>query len=182
MRTLLKVSIMLMLVAGIFSCEKIKSIFDVEIDTTLSGNLDIDIQESAKKSAAGYDFESSATINPLDDEDIAEYTDKIKEFQVNGVEVEVIYVNKGDVVFESGTAFYISDMSNTITWTLSGDWDVMEGTTLSLEDMGDVYQAVADILDKKETFTVGAVGTCSQTDVYITLKMGIDTKVIANPL
>jgi hypothetical protein len=173
---------MLVFVAGMSSCESIKSIFDVEIDTVLSGDLDIEIQESPMKSTNGYDFESFTEVNPLEDDDVKEYEEKIKEFLVNGITVEAVYVDKGDVVFEEGTTFYITDANSKVTWTLKDNWTVLEGTTIDLEDLGDVYKAVAEILNKKKKFTVGAMGTCSQTNVYITLRVGIDTKVIANPL
>jgi hypothetical protein len=181
MRNLVKISLLIMLTAGLSSCEKIKSIFDVDFDTTLSGNLDIDIQD-ALKSTNSYTFKKTATVNPLDDEDIAEYIDNIKEFAVNEVIVEVLYVSAGNVVFKKGTTFSVFDNNSKVTWTLGSDWDVTEGTQLTLEDVGDVYKAVVDILDKKGSFSVGAEGESSETGVFVTLKIGIDTKVTANPL
>ena len=59
----------------------------------------------------------------------------------------------------------------------------LEGTVITLEDLGGkVYKGVEDILDRMGQFTVGAVGECTETDVYITLRIGIETKVTANPL
>ncbi|MCK4746192.1 MAG: hypothetical protein KAT15_04115 [Bacteroidales bacterium] len=182
MRNLVKIVVLIMLTAGLSSCEKIRSIFDVEFDTTLSGDLDIDIQEDALKSTNNYEFHSSATVNPLDDEDIEEYIDNIKDFAVNGVVAEVVYVNKGNVVFKQGTSFSIYDSNDKITWTLGGDWEIAEGTKITLDDISGVYEAVADILDKKGTFMVGADGVSSETDVSITIRLSIDTKVTANPL
>lgn len=182
MRNLVKIVMLIMLTAGLSSCEKVKSIFDVDFDTTLSGNLDIDIQDNPLKSTDNYTFKKSATVNPLDDEDIAEYIDNIKEFAVNGVFVEVLYVSTGNVIFREGTTFSVYDSNSTVTWTLGSDWNVTEGTKLTLDDVGDVYTAVAEILDKKGSFTVGAEGVSSETGVFITLKIGIDTKVTANPL
>lgn len=182
MRTPLKVMLLVMLAAGISSCEKIKSIFDVDFDTTLSGDLDIDIQEPVTKSTNNYEFEAFADIDPLDDEDIAEYVDNIKSFAVDGVVAEVVYVNKENVVFKQGTFFVISDSNTEVKWTLSSDWTIMEGTEITLEDAGDIYKSVADILDKKGTFKVGVSGVSSETGVYITIRIGIDTKVTASPL
>lgn len=167
---------------GISSCEKIGSLFDVEFDTDLQGDLDVAVQEQVKKSVAAYGFEASATVDPLSDDDIKEYVDNIKSFDVNDVIVEVLSVNKDEVVFKSGTYFYVADGSSEVRWTLGNDWTVTEGTQITLEDAGDLYAAVAEMLDKKGAFTVGTAGECSDTDVFVTLRIGIDTHVTAKPL
>lgn len=182
MKNLMKTGLLLALVTSLSSCEKIRGIFDVEFDSTLSGELDIEITESALKSAESYSFEAQATIDPLDDENIAEYIDNIKEMNVNGIVASVEYVNKEDVVFESGTFFRISDNTDAITWTLTGDWPIVEGTELTLEDLGGTYNMVEDVLNKKGSFSISTEGTCTRTDVFITIRLGIDTEVIANPL
>lgn len=182
MRNLVKYALLIMLAAGISSCEKIRSIFDVEIDTTLSGELDIDIQDQALKSVLDYAFKSQEDIDPLDDDDIAEYEENIKDMDVKGILATVVYVSKENVEFKAGTAFSISDQMSNVVWTLDDDWPIAEGTTITLGDLGDVYKAVAEILNRKKPFTIGAEGTCTQTDVYITIRMDIDTKVTANPL
>lgn len=182
MKNLVKLMLAILLTAGLSSCQKIKSIFDVEFDTTLSGDLDIDIQEPVKKSVDSYVFESWADVDPLEDDDIAEYQEKIKDFDVKTVLAEVLYINKGGVTFYSGTSFIIKDDLDEISWTLADDWAVEEGTTITLGDIGDIYKSVGNVLSRKKKFKVGAVGTCSETGVSITLRIGIDTKVTANPL
>jgi hypothetical protein len=182
MRNLMNFAILLALVAGLSSCEKIKSLFDVDFDTTFSGDLDIDIPESALKSAIGYEFQVQATIDPLDDEDVAEYIDNIKEMQVNDVLATVVAVNKENVAFESGTFFKIADDTDVVTWTLTSDWPITEGTELTLGDLGGTYKVVQDILERKGPFKIGVEGTCTQKGVNITIRLSIDTKVIASPL
>jgi hypothetical protein len=63
------------LTVGVASC----SLFDVEIDTTFEGDLQIEVDEPVMKSttAEGYPFEASDQIDVLDDEDVYEYQDKI---------------------------------------------------------------------------------------------------------
>lgn len=182
MRLLVKISLMIVLVAGLASCKKIKGLFDVEFDTTLSGNVDIDIQDPVVKSTNDYDFEAFKNVDPTDDPDIEEYLENIKEFAVSGVVAEVLNVSKEGVIFKSGTSFIVADNNSEVSWTLSEDWEVFNGTTLNLEDMGGVYDAIEEILDKKASFKVGVTGTSTETGVFITIKIGIDTEVTANPL
>ena len=181
MRKTLYFTLVVVLTAGLSSCESIESLFDIDFDTTLSGDLDISIQESAKKSAS-YSFSTYTEVDPLDDEDIQEYLDKIKDFDVNEIMAKAVYVNKGEVVFGPGTTFTIYDNIDKATWPAPDNWAVSEGTTLTLGDISKVYQTVADILTRKKPFTIGASGTCSETGVEVVIRISIKTKVIANPL
>lgn len=182
MRNLVKIVLLVILTASLSSCEKIKGLFDVEFDTTLSGDLDIEIPESAMKSTASHKFEKSAVVDPFANGDIAEYDDNIKEFAVDGVLVKVTYVSKKNIVFYSGTTFSIWDKTDGVDWTIENDWPIEQGTELTLKDLNDVYLEIEKILNKKGEFNVGANGLCSEEGVFITLRIGIDTKVTANPL
>ena len=182
MRNLIKIVLLVILTASLSSCEKIKGLFDVEFETTLSGDLDIEIQESAMKSTAIHEFKKYATVDPFANDDIAEYEDNIKEFAVEGVLAKVTFVSKKNVVFYSGTTFSISDNVDGVEWILENDWPIEQGTEVTLKDLNDVYLEVEKILNKKKEFTVGAKGECSEEGVSITLRIGIDTKVKANPL
>ena len=183
MRNLLNIFMLVILTAGLSSCEKIKGLFDVEFETILQGDLDIYIQESVMKSTANHEFEKYATVNMFDDIDIAEYEENIRYFEVNGVMAEVMFVDKENVVFKSGTILTIFDDTDGVEWTMQDDWPIAKGTKLTLKDIGgEVYQKVKTILDKKGEFKVGAKGESSEDNVHITLRIGIDTKVIANPL
>lgn len=182
MRNLIQVALLVILTASLSSCEKIKGLFDVEFETTLSGDLDIEVQESAMKSTASHKFEKSAEVDPFANDDIAEYEDNIKDFAVDGVLVKVTYVSKKNVVFYKGTKFSIWDDEGGVDWTMENDWPIEQGTELTLEDLSKVYLEVEKILNKKKAFNVGVDGLSSETGVFITLRIGIDTKVTANPL
>jgi hypothetical protein len=183
MKNLIKILLLLVMTAGLSSCEKIRSIFDVDFDTTLSGDLEIDIQDmEVLKSAEEYAFKDEVTVDPMDNEDIADYIDNIKKMDVNDVILSVEYVNKQDVIFKSGTYFRVANYTNEVTWTLSGDWPIVEGTEITLEDLGGTYDALEKILDTKVVFTISTEGTCTVTNVFIVIRLGIDTKVTASPL
>ena len=183
MRNLLKIVLLIMLTAGLSSCQKIKSLFDVEFETTLTGDLNIDIPESAKKSTNFVKFEDSALLNPLSDDDIAEYSENITNFDVTKVLGEVTYVNKSNIVFKSGTSFYITDGTSTVTWIIDSDWSIVERTQLTLGDIGsEIYKEIGEILGKLEQFTVGIDGECSESGVSVDIDFIIEVTVAANPL
>jgi len=179
MKSLTKVFLLAMLAIGLASC----SLFDVEIDTSFDGYLDIEVQEPVMKSTeAGFPFQSSTTIDVLDDEDVYEYQDKIDDFLVSGVTVEVTWVNQTGVEFEAQTAFTITNGTRTAQWTLESNLPIEEGTTVDLQDLGSAYETVNAILGDMKPFTVSAAGTCNKAPVSAILKLGIETKVVANPL
>ncbi len=183
MKHLLKIALPLILSAVLVSCDSLESLFDVDFKTTLSGTLNIDVPDPIKKAADGFPFADSITIDPLQDDEIAEYADKIVNITADSVMVEVVSVNKDDVVFLSGTTITISDETHTVTWTITSDWPINAGTTLKLEDVGgNVYDGVTYILSRMEVFTASAAGTCSQSGVVVVLKIDIETTVTGNPL
>ncbi|MEZ5071438.1 MAG: hypothetical protein R2751_10820 [Bacteroidales bacterium] len=170
------------LMTGLQSCEKVKGLFDVDFETTLSGDLDVNVPAAAMKSTSGTSFSASVTVDPLSDDEIEKYADKIRNFDINTVVAEVISVDKGSVVIQSGSSFTISNASQSATWTLGDDWTITAGTTLTLEDLAGIYDAVGEILETKEVFTISTQGECSDSDVQITIRVDIDTVVTGNPL
>lgn len=182
MRNLAKIVLLISLSAGLTSCEMVRGWFEVEFDTTLSGDLDIDIQESAKKSTNDHDFQASTKLNLLDDEEIEKYEANITEIEVTGIVAEVTYLSTSSVIFRGETSFSISDSSSSVEWTLGNDWTIFEGAEISLEDMGGTYDLVKGILDKHGEFQVSTVGKCSEAGVSIVITIGIDAIIKASPL
>ncbi len=182
MRNLVKIVLLISLSAGFTSCEMVRGWFEVEFDSTLNGDLNIDVQESVKKSTNSHGFQASTTLSLLDDEEIARYEDNINEIEVTGIVAEVTYLSTSSVIFSSETSFTITDGSSTVNWTLGNDWTVFQGAELSLEDLGGTYDLVKEILDKHGEFQVSTVGECSESGVSITIQIGIDVIIKASPL
>lgn len=187
MKKAIHFAILVMLAGTITSCEKIKSWFDVEGDSTLSTNLNIDVAEPAMKSTASITFHDEALIDPLSDKDIDEYQENIKEIEATNVVATVTSVNgkeEGtDVIFYKETYFAVKG-SQEAKWILDEDWNVKVNDKITLkDDIGAVnYNKITDMLTDLETVTVIAHGECNQSGVYVVLKVGIDIKYTANPL
>ena len=179
MKSITKVFLLAVLAIGVASC----SLFDVEIDTTFEGQLDIEVQDNALKSTdSPFPFSESITIDVLDDEDVYEYQDKIDDFIVSGVTVKVTWVNQEGVEFLPGTKFTISNNTRTAEWELESSMPVEEGVTVDLTDLGKAYETINLILGDMKPFTISATGDCNKAPVSAILILGIKTKVVANPL
>jgi hypothetical protein len=180
MRHYAKLFIWALMALGLASC----SFFDVEFDTEFEGYMPVDVQLPAVKSTADgpYPFQASATIDVLDDEDVYEYQDKIDDFIVSGVTATVDWVSEEGVEFLPQTSFTITNGKRTATWTLETAMPIKQGTSVNLENLGDIYATVNAILADMQPFTVSATGSCNKAPVSASIILGIKTKVVANPL
>ncbi|MCP4313582.1 MAG: hypothetical protein GY790_20200 [Bacteroidetes bacterium] len=174
MKQMKKLAFLMIVTLAMASCE----MFRVDVDTTMSGVLSIDVDETMTKSAAAdYHFDAVKTINPKDDEEVEKYAEKIVEVGVGNVTAEVISVSKDDVLVLKDAVITIADNDNTTTWVLPEDWAMEVGNTFMLNDQGDFYDEVSAILDDVNEFTISMEGYSTVSGVNIELEFSIDATV-----
>ncbi len=179
MKNALRILVLASLTMSLSSCESIKSLFDVEIDTTIEGELSFVTDENELKSTEDVEFSSSAKVHVLND-DTYEYEDNIKDFMTSDVTIEVMAVDSSDVILRKGTSFTMENINAGYVWTLTTDWPIEPGFFLTLDAAS--FDAIDDILDDKVDFNISTLGTCNKGGVHITLRFGIETRVVATPL
>ena len=96
------------------------------------------------------------------------------------ITIEVLSVDSSDVILRSGSQFTIENMNAGYTWTLTTDWPIEPGFSLTLDAAS--YDAINDILEDMVAFTMSTSGTCNKGGVLIGLRYGIETTVVATPL
>ena len=177
MKTMMKIALTLTILLGITSCE----VFDVDVESTMSGTLEIVVPDGTLKSTSDvFPFNSFTTINPLDDPDVSEYADKIVSVGVDGIIAVVESVSDGGVMFLSGSSLTISNENHTSTYTLTDDWSIEAGTTLNISDLDGFYDDVSEILLEMETFTVTMIGNSSKSGVDVTIRIDMETVITGN--
>jgi len=179
-------ALLVMLTTSFTSCEKIKGIFDVDVETTLSGDLEIDIPESATKATGYYEFETFVVIDPTDNSDVADNAERIEEITADGIIATVTNVSVGDqntddLLLFKGTTFSIENSQVGASWTLQNEWPVRPGSELKLEDVQGIYGEVSKILTTLDPFTITCKGAASLEGISITIKIDIETTVTGNP-
>ena len=179
MKTTLRVLVLVMLTASLSSCEKIRSLFDVEIETTIEGDLSFVTDETELKSTEDHGFNDSETVDVLN-ADLSEYGDLIQDFNTQNITIMVLSVDSSDVILRANSEFSISNSNASHTIRLNSDWPIEEGFTLTVDDAS--YGAINDILEDLVPITFTAVGTCNKGNVHITLNYNIDVIVESNPL
>jgi hypothetical protein len=179
MKNALRILVLASFTVSLSSCESVRSLFDVEIDTTIEGDLSFVTDETELKSTEDVGFDATVTVQVLND-DTYEYQDRITGFMTSDVTIEVLSVDSSDVILRTGSQFTIENMSAGYTWTLTTDWPIEQGFKLTLDAAS--YDAIDDILIDMLPFTMSTSGTCNKANVHIELRYGIETTVVATPL
>jgi hypothetical protein len=189
MKKIVYLAMLAVIAMGLSSCEKIKSLADVKFDVTLTGDIDIAVEDVVKKSsAAPFDFEAYGYIDPYENDDIWEYEEEIKSFDVNGVVLRVVAIEDemgnplNGVVFLQGTYIKIYDSMAEITWNFASDFTLVEDFEVTLEDLEDHWKIIEGMLGRLSWIDIEMVGQCNTNNVYVTLQLGVSSKVTANPL
>jgi hypothetical protein len=167
-----------MFVIVLTGCQKIKDVLTVKVDADFSVNLPVTIASSDLKSTQGTFF-STAALDPLSDEDLSSYKDKIKEFELTGMTGTLSELST-DVTLANATLLVATD-SNSAEWNFT-NLVLTNGTVITFDDTTSQWARINDILDEQKTITVTFSGTSNQTNVTFTLTVNLATKVTARIL
>jgi len=186
MKTAIRIFMLVMLTSSLSSCEMIRGWFDVEIDTTIEGELDILTDESELKSTDAHGFNASTTIQVMND-DLVDYQDLINNIRAKSVSIQVISVDSAGapikgVIILADTQFGISNPNTKFIWELGSDWPIEPGFKIDLP--AESYSVLNQILDEYQDYqvTVSADGTCNNGNIDIVLNYSIEVKVESNAL
>lgn len=186
MKTTIRIFMLVMLTASLSSCESIRGLFDVEIDSTIEGELDILTDETELKSTDDHGFNASTTIQIMND-DLVEYQDLINKIRAKSVSIEVISVDSAGspitgVIILADTQFGVSNPNAESIWVLDSDWSIEPGFRIDLP--AESYSVLNQILDEydEHPVTISADGTCNNGNIDIVLNYNIEVKVESSPL
>jgi hypothetical protein len=183
MKNLFKLTGILALAAVLVSCEDLKSLADVNFNTELQTDLNIDVADQAMKSTpAGYYYSDSTSLDPTSDPEVNKYVSNIKGYAIDSIKITVTQVTAGDVKILSGSIFSIYDDADRADWTLNADFDVDLGNSIILGNDNGQWATVQTILGRNSEFTLSSTGYSSVNDITIVLKALINAEVTANPL
>lgn len=184
MKNAIKILVLIMLSASMSSCDWIKGIADVEIDTNFEGNLDLVSDATELKSTDDYGFAGFVTVDVIND-DLEDYADLIQAFNTESITITVVSLDSAGfpitgVTLLVDTQFGISNSGGGYTWTLNQDWPIEEGMSLSLDAAS--YDAINDILSDELPVTFSANGTCNKGNIHFVLNYNLEATVTANPI
>lgn len=162
------------------SCDKIKELADIDFDANLE-TPNMTIASPIRKSVEvnGYEFLVSNKINPLENSDINEYLNKIKKWDINAVEIEIVSVSETNTYLKSGTKLEMKSSMHSAISTFEIDTPIYNGYKYNVPSSE--YSKIEQILNDKEEFDVVFTGGLNNNSTVI-IKVMIDVTVTANPL
>lgn len=182
MKHIKKLALLLIAVLGMSSCD----LLNVDVDSTLSGVLDINVEEDmAKSTLVGHDFSEMSVIDAQEDDNVQKYSNNIDNITVNDITAVVESLSVENVTLLAGTTFYILNDNDSIPWPLEEDWLIDDESTYPMVNLGTTYDDVSAIILDAATseeedggnFTIGVVGECSQDGVHIRIRIDIQNTI-----
>lgn len=170
------IAILLATVVAMASCD----LLNVDVDTSFSGTLDVDVPESTLKgSMAWTGFNAETILYPGDNEELVEYADQIVAVGVSNVEATVTYLTVESITLSPQTMISMSDGTTTAEWYSESEWTIYRDSTYKLEDINSFYTNLETILQVSEEeideteWTLRITGNSSEGGVSFGLEVTI---------
>lgn len=156
---------------GIYSCDNLQG---VDVDTTLSEEFVIKVPEYTGKSSHLFNkmdtiyFESLDTLD-LNDQDIEEYINRIREIVVNNVKYQILLepndVEILDIVVSVMPTDFMFTVNNITTNTSIEDVNVSDAAIME----------IGEYLTKHKNLVIIIEGNATKANATITLKLDFET-------
>lgn len=161
-------------------CEKTKSLLDVTFDADFDTILDIIVEPAGGEKVSGGVFYASATIDPMSNDDFAEYAEKIKNVDVKSVSVKVTSISMPAVLLSADLTISSTGV-NPASWTFTNE-DLFQGKVFTLGNDTGQWDRVQTMLNEQNVIDVEIEGSTDEEVLEFSLEVTIGTEVVANPL
>ncbi len=161
---------------GFTGCNKVKNATDVRFDANYTTDLNVNVSPGRDINGS---FDESATIDPTSNANVKQYLNVIKSWDIVGISGDMMSVSQ-DFILQNATVS-VSSSDKSARWEFS-NISVTTGTTLTLDNSNGQWDTINQILAEKQTFTVNFSGQTDHDNVQFTLRVTLQSKVVANPL
>ncbi len=171
------------------SCEKIKDATAVDIETDLSFEIPLvaDVQEametkSGNLGTAAYPYGGNATFSLSDNDDIADYVNKIDDIIVSGIsKIQIINVPTGGKISTCKLMYGVDPNAGTVGFNVTTELTATDGI-IEITDTEWINQFIVLIKQNKTgTFKFVVTGDASY-DIQSVMKIKIPVLIEANAL
>ena len=149
------------------------------LDITFDANYKVDLPVEVTGAKAEYDFAVSDTIDLSADTEVAKYLDRIKNWELSGLESKFTELTEdfklitAKLTVESGDFMAEWDFNNV---------DITEAYNMILQNTNGQFDEINKILASKKSFIVNFTGKTDKKDIAYKLGVLVKTKVTASPL
>ena len=174
MKNVIKLASLLLLTSLIFiSCNKVKSLADVNFDVTFTADLDCVVPPATLRDIDGT-FNTSVVIDPTSDPDVAKYINNIKNYEILSMTGTITSISKDCNLVSATSSVY--NNSSSADWAFA-NVPLSVGATLNFGNENGQWATVKQILMDGQQFTVSIQGETDKDDVTFTLQVEIEAKV-----
>ena len=168
------------------SCEKIKDLTDIDVETTLSTDVEatsaLAVESNLKSSSiAVYSFEGTAVIDPTDDAEINKYWKKIRGWEVKKIHNRIRTISMAAIMIQ-GELTVKDQETEAVLFTKKVQNINLSGGAEVMSIVGADYSKIISALEAKHSLVVSIKGDLNKPGVVMLFALGFDVKVIANPL
>lgn len=157
-------------------CESVSNLFTVKVDTDFVVDIPVDITTPTLKMSGPYPFSVSKTFNPIEEPDIADYVDRIKEINLSSMTATVISTT-APFKLETGT-LVVSGSVDSVTWTFTAQ-SIEDGSSLTLANDDGQFDTVSEILSETGDVTITFSGTSDIFGIGFVLQAILNSVVTA---
>jgi hypothetical protein len=172
-----RILLFMVMVFTLTSCEALKDLFSVEVETTLETDIPVEVLASGNplKSAGAdvYTFSTTGTLTLDENEDLEEYLDVIESITIESVEITVQGLSR-DQEIES------------LTLSVEGIGTLVELTnitsssgTFTPEISSTLLDQVCASLETEKQITATVTGTSNYAPLQFTVQLSVDVVVKA---
>ncbi len=163
------------------SCDKIKSIADVKFEAEMSADIDATSASETLKATGLYAFSGSEVIDPTEDDDINEYWDMIKEWNIQKIIVTIKSIDE-PAQLDHASLLLKDDNTGAELYSVEVHNLALQNGTKILEVTEADWTKLVNTLNSKHKIYAAIEGSIDKPSVHIIFRVKIYTKVTANPL
>lgn len=161
------------------SCDELDDITDITFDTTIeSSNMTIS-DPLTKDFMEAYSFDVSTDIDLSSNSQIDKYLDKIKDWDINSMTINIVSVTLPDTEFVAGTSLTISNSMTTASTVFESAYPIEAGVSIDVPE--DFIYSVEEILDDKESFKLTLNGGLNNSATVV-FNVVMDVTITAETL
>jgi len=174
---------LMILAVGLSSC----SLFNVDVDSEISGVLDAYVPEAMAKAADDWHpLVAAKDIDAQENDDVQEYSDNIEDIVVNEITATVTEVSHEGIILSANTVFYLIGGTKSAEWSKGEEWPIYVGATFTFDNLGTSYDDASKIIlhaaktEGESMITIGVDGESSMDGINVKIKITFGTTFTAN--
>ncbi|NOR87270.1 MAG: hypothetical protein GQ527_06645 [Bacteroidales bacterium] len=170
----------MMVIAGSFtSCQEIADELEDAVEVTINTELSVPFV-AVPDASKGASFKVSEVLDPANNEDLADYLEKIQSVEITNITVNVTSVSSSDLILESAV-FNLTDNVNgsEFRFSIPNNSAVAEGSVFEVGADNPDWDTINEIISAMHASTVEAVGTFNLDEFEVGFEYVVSVRVVA---